>query len=156
MRYNKDNWKGELEPFWPNDAIDKGIIVTVVLCLFFAVAFFWPGLFLPAEVPADPSNTPANIKPEWYFLAAYITLKLVPSDLFGEAAELIGMGIQMVAITGLMLLPFLDRSPERDFRKRPYFKVGVALGVLVFVGLTALGASNVNIGKFYAHIFGKG
>lgn len=156
MKYNKDNFKGELEPFFPNDVIDKGVITAIVLGIFFAICFFYPNLFLPKEIPADPTNTPLNIKPEWYFLAAYMTLKLVPSQLFGDAAELVGMGIQVAAITGLFLLPFLDRSPEKNIAKRPYFKIGVVAGLLVFIGLTALGGSDINIGNFYAHIFGKG
>ena len=156
MKYNKDNFNGELEPFFPNDVIDKGIIAAIVLGIFFVICFFYPNLFLPKEIPADATNTPLNIKPEWYFLAAYITLKLVPSDLFGAAAELIGMGIQMAAIGALFLLPFLDRSPEKNINKRPYFKLGVIAGLLVFIGLTVLGGSDVNIGKFYAHLFGKG
>lgn len=140
MKYNKDNWKGELEPFWPHDAIDKGLIVSVVLGLYILVAFFYPGLFLPPEEPANTLETPLAVKPEWYFLAAYQTLKLFPTKIFGDAAELMGMGVQVIAITGLMLLPFLDRSPEKNWRRRPYFLKLVIAGVVIFVGLTVWGA----------------
>jgi len=139
MKYNKDNWKGELEPFFPNDVIDKGIIATIVLGVFLAVAFFMPGLFLPPEMPADATNTPLAVKPEWYFLAAYQTLKLFPTKIFGDAAELLGMGVQMIAITGLFLLPFLDRSPEKSWKRRPYFLKLVLAGLVVFIGLTVWG-----------------
>jgi len=139
MKYNKDNWHGELEPFWPNDAVDKGLIVSVVLGVFFIIAFFIPGLFLPPEMPADTVNTPLAVKPEWYFLAAYQTLKLFPTKWFGDAAELMGMGVQMVAITGLFVLPFLDRSAEKNFRRRPYFIYLVYAALVVFVGLTIWG-----------------
>ena len=139
MKYNKNNWKGELEPFFPNDVIDKGIITSIVLGVFFAIAFYYPGLFLPPEMPADSTNTPLAVKPEWYFLAAYQTLKLFPTKWFGDAAELLGMGVQMIAITGLFLLPFLDRSPEKNWRRRPYFLKVVIAGLFVFVGLTVWG-----------------
>jgi ubiquinol-cytochrome c reductase cytochrome b subunit len=139
MKYNKDNWKGELEPFWPNDVIDKGLIVSVVLGLYILVAFFYPGLFLPGEEPANTLETPLAVKPEWYFLAAYQTLKLFPTKIFGDAAELLGMAVQVIAITGLLLLPFLDRSPERNWRRRPYFIKLVVAGVIIFVGLTIWG-----------------
>ncbi|HLB25210.1 MAG TPA: hypothetical protein VJM83_02655 [Nitrospirota bacterium] len=139
MKYNKDNWKGELEPFWPNDVIDKGIIVSIVVGIFFAISYFLPGLFLPPEIPADPTNTPPHVKPEWYFLAAYQTLKLFPTNIFGDAAELMGMGVQVVAITGLFLLPFLDRTPETNPKRRPYFLKLVYAGVAVFIGLTVWG-----------------
>jgi len=139
MKYNKDNWHGELEPFWPNDAIDKGIIISIVLALYIGIAFFYPGLFLPPEIPADELNTPLAVKPEWYFLAAYQTLKLFPTKIFGDAAELLGMGVQMIAITGLFMLPFLDRSPEKNWRRRPYFLYCVLGGVVIFIGLTIWG-----------------
>jgi ubiquinol-cytochrome c reductase cytochrome b subunit len=139
MKYNKNNWKGELEPFFPNDVIDKGIISSIVLGLFFAIAFFLPGLFLPPEMPADSINTPLAVKPEWYFLAAYQTLKLFPTKYFGDAAELLGMGVQMIAITGLFLLPFLDRSPEKSWRRRPTFRMAVYGGLFIFIGLTIWG-----------------
>lgn len=140
MKYNKDNWHGELEPFWPNDVIDKGIIASIVLGIFFAVAFFYPGLFLPPEIPADPTDTPLAVKPEWYFLAAYQTLKLFPTNIFGgELAELLGMGVQMIAITGLALLPFLDRTPEKNWRRRPYFIYLVYAGLGIFIILTIWG-----------------
>ncbi len=140
MKYNKDNWKGELEPFWPHDVIDKGLIACIIIGIFFAIAFFMPDLFLPPhEMPADSTNTPLAVKPEWYFLAAYQTLKLFPTKIFGGAAELMGMGVQVIAITGLFLLPFLDRSSEKRWKMRPMFQKGVIAGVIVFVGLTIWG-----------------
>lgn len=139
MKYNKDNWKGELEPFWPNDVIDKGIIVSIIIGLFFLVAFFYPGLFLPGEEPANTLETPLAVKPEWYFLAAYQTLKLFPTTIFGDAAELLGMSVQILAITGLFLLPFLDRSAEKNYKRRPYFLKLVIAGVVIFIGLTVWG-----------------
>ena len=140
MKYNKDNWKGELEPFWPNDVIDKGIIASIVIGIFFLIAFFIPKLFLPPEVPADTTNTPLGVKPEWYFLAAYQTLKMFPTTIFGNVAELIGMGVQVLAITGLFLLPFLDRGPAKGWKNRSMLgKAAIIGGVLIFVGLTIVG-----------------
>ena len=139
MKYNKDNWKGELEPFWPHDVVDKGVIASIVLGLFLLIAFFYPGLFLPPEEPANTLVTPLHVKPEWYFLAAYQTLKIFPNTVFGGAAELLGMSVQVIAITALFLLPFLDRSPEKNWRRRPYFIYCVAAGVVIFIGLTIWG-----------------
>jgi len=139
MKYNKDNWHGDLEPFWPNDAIDKGIISSVVLAIFLAICFFYPQMFLPAEMPADPSSTPLHVKPEWYFLAAYQTLKIFPTDIFGEAAELLGMGVQVVAITFIAVLPFVDRGKENNWHRRPYFIWLVMGGLVIFIGMTVWG-----------------
>jgi len=139
MKYNKDNWHGDLEPFWPNDAIDKGVIVSIVLAIYLIVCFFFPQIFLPPEVPANPSVTPLHVKPEWYFLAAYQTLKMFPTDIFGNAAELLGMGVQVIAITFIALLPFIDRTKENNWHRRPYFIWLVLGGLVVFIGMTFLG-----------------
>ena len=75
-----------------------------------AVAFFAPMLFIPptALEPANPFVTPPGIKPEWYFLWAYQTLKIFPNKALGLAA-------QGAAMTFLALLPFLDRGPRNNF-----------------------------------------
>jgi quinol-cytochrome oxidoreductase complex cytochrome b subunit len=43
---------------------------------------FMPTLFLPeaANTPADPLKTPLRIKPEWYFLAPYQMLRIIPNN----------------------------------------------------------------------------
>ena len=46
-------------------------------------------------VPANPSQTPAHITPEWYFLPFYGIVKAIPSKVFG----ILGMVITI-------LLPF--------------------------------------------------
>ncbi|MBI2875779.1 MAG: hypothetical protein HYY20_02735 [Candidatus Tectomicrobia bacterium] len=132
MKYTRENWNGETEPFWPNDIVHKGIILSIVLGLFFAIAFFGPGIFLPLEEPANPLETPLHIKPEWYFIASYATLKLIPS-------ELLGIGLQVFALLALLLLPFWDRGPEQNPLKRRLFLSLVGIGTLTFIGLTIWG-----------------
>lgn len=121
-------------PFFPNYALQDMTSICTYFAVFFAVVFFWPGMpFTPdAFVPADPFKTPAHIKPEWYFLANYQTLKIFPS-------ELLGLSVQAVAMTFLALLPFIDRSPERHPLKRPLFLTLVVAGVLLWVGLSVWG-----------------
>ena len=48
--------------------------------VFVALIFGVLGLLLPVGIgePADPLNTPAHVKPEWYFLALYQLLKYIP------------------------------------------------------------------------------
>jgi cytochrome b6 len=68
-------------------------------------------LFLPAEIgiKADPLKpAPEGIKPEWYFLFMFQTLKWLPE----------GLGVALLALgTGFLLaLPFVDRSAAREQR----------------------------------------
>lgn len=132
MKYTKENWKGETEHFWPNDIVHKGIILSIVLGIFFAIAFFAPGIFLPLEESANPLESPLRIKPEWYFIASYATLKLIPS-------ELLGIGLQVSALLALLLLPFWDRGLERNPLRRRFFLPVVVMGMLIFIGLTIWG-----------------
>lgn len=132
MKYTKENWKGETEPFWPNDIVNKGIILSIILGVFFAVAFYWPGIFLPLEEPANPLETPLHIKPEWYFMASYALLKLIPN-------ELLGIMLQVLAFLAILLLPFWNKGLERNPLKRRFFLPIVSIATLIFIGLTIWG-----------------
>jgi len=62
---------------------------------------------------ADPfAPAPAGIKPEWYFLFMFQTLKLLPAQIWFVDGEV--LGILAFGAAGLLwtLLPFLDRSQE--------------------------------------------
>jgi len=143
MRYDK--WKWGVEPFYPNHMLYQGIIVSLVLVVFLSVVFFAPDLFVPEKVavhletPADPADTPPHIKPEWYFLPAYQWLKLFPAQWFPKSLAWIGalLGIlTQAAVMGVVILwPFLDRSRERDIRKRPILLVVAITGFLFVVAL---------------------
>ncbi|MBJ6751608.1 cytochrome b [Geomonas anaerohicana] len=121
-------------PFFPNYVLQDLTSISIYFAVFLAVVFFWPGMpFTPdAFVPADPFKTPAHIKPEWYFLANYQTLKIFPS-------ELLGLSVQAAAMTFLALLPFIDRSPERHPLKRPIFLTLVIAGILLWIALSVWG-----------------
>ena len=121
-------------PFHPNYTIKDLSMVFFALALLVAITFYAPWLFIPPDAlePADPFTTPEHIKPEWYFLWAYQTLKIFPNKLMGLASQGAAMGF-------LAVLPFLDRSPERRPSKRPLFVTLYLLGILLFVGLSIWG-----------------
>lgn len=121
-------------PFHPNYTIKDLSMVFFVLALLVAITFYAPWLFIPPDAlePADPFNTPEHIKPEWYFLWAYQSLKIFPSEFLGLASQGAAMGF-------LAVLPFLDRSPERRPAKRPVFVTLYVLGILLFIGLSIWG-----------------
>jgi ubiquinol-cytochrome c reductase cytochrome b subunit len=121
-------------PFFPNYATKDLAVIAFVFAAYLGIVFFWPSLFFPAAAfePADPFVTPAGIKPEWYFLWAYQTLRIFPH-------ELIGMGIQGVAVGALLLLPFIDRNPQRRPAQRPIFFTCFAIGLLLFIAISIWG-----------------
>ena len=121
-------------PFFPNYVIKDSAVICFFLAFFLAIVFFAPNLFFPESAfePADPFVTPPHIKPEWYFLWAYQTLKIFPS-------EIIGLGIQGLFMTFLALLPFIDRGRERRPFQRPLFMTCYVLGILLFVAISIWG-----------------
>ncbi len=121
-------------PFFPNYALEDLRSIAIYMACFLAVLFFDPYLFFPGDafIPANPFVTPAHIKPEWYFLANYQTLKIFPN-------ELIGLSLQAAAMTFLALLPFIDRGREKHPLKRPLFLACFFGGLLLWIGLSVWG-----------------
>lgn len=126
-------WKTGTEPFFPHEVLFMAQVVMTLLVVLFIFVFFLTSYLLPPDEIANPLVTPEHIKPEWYFLAAYQALKMVPS-------EDIGIAIQIAVITVALLLPFWDRSRQRNTFKRPAILVlgFAALGLLA--GLTTYSA----------------
>ena len=118
--------------FYPTQAARDVIVVTLVLGVLTAVA--WRGA--PAlEAPADPADAGYMPRPEWYFLGLFQLLKYFPG-----AWEVVGaIVLPGLAVTFFALLPWLDRSPHRDPRRRPAVMLAVVLGLGTIVWLTALG-----------------
>src|SRR6266513_4211695 len=88
---------------------------------------------------ADPfAPAPAGIKPEWYFLFMFQTLKYIPAKILGLDGEVLGiMAFNLVAVL-LFVVPFVDRSPENK-RRRLIFNVIGVLALLYIVGMTIVG-----------------
>jgi quinol-cytochrome oxidoreductase complex cytochrome b subunit len=124
-------------PFFHNYIILEVIVSYLVLAALVVLA-----TVLPAGLgdKADPFNTPQHIKPEWYFLWIYQFIK-VPSMIIGPGvlAELAGIFIPAVGIVLLILLPFLDRKPERHPRRRRLAMAILALILAVFIALSIWG-----------------
>ncbi|MFQ5449930.1 MAG: hypothetical protein ACE5E9_04840 [Nitrospinaceae bacterium] len=121
--------------FFPSFIMEDVLVIFIFLAIFFTGVFFFPEWIISgeSEMPADPFNTPEHIKPEWYFLASYQFLKIIPS----EFAALI---LMTLGIMGFIFLPFLDRSEEKRIQKRPLFLLLVITFIIFFVGLTLWGA----------------
>jgi cytochrome b6 len=78
--------------------------------------------FLPAELgeEADPfASAPAGIKPEWYFMFMFQTLKLLPAHILGIEGDVFGIAGFGLAGLFLLLLPFIDRR-SAEGRPNPW------------------------------------
>ncbi len=122
--HEEDNNKKTV-PFFPNYLLDEVIAWYIALAGLIVLASLFPaGL----EDQADPLKTPAHIKPEWYFLFLYQTLKLV--------SRTVGVLIPGVGILLLVLVPFVDRGPSRRMRNRK-----ILIGILAYKAVDQIGKS---------------
>lgn len=131
--YSKQYQPSQLEPFFPNELVKMLVSMLVTMAVIVAIALLVPE---PEEQPADPRNTPAHIKPEWYFLAVYQSLKLMPQSLLGISGKLLGVLLQTVVFVALLSVPFWYRRKER---RSPFFRLGVTVAVFLFLVLTFWG-----------------
>ncbi len=113
-------------PFFPNHIVKEGVIFCLMLAMLVTLIVLWP---VELGEKADPLKTPKGIKPEWYFLSTYQLLKFFPKTL--------GLFVSLIPGLLLVLWPFLDRSPERNPRKRP---IAVAIGVFALALALIFGA----------------
>ena len=94
--------------FFPNFMLRELMAWYVALGLLGALAALFPWNL---GVKADPfGSAPAGIKPEWYFLFMFQTLKLIPSKILGMDGEMLGILAFGAVGAVALLLPFLDRE----------------------------------------------
>jgi ubiquinol-cytochrome c reductase cytochrome b subunit len=118
--------------FWPDQVFKDGLLAVLILLLLVGLSVFVPP---PFAGPADPVDTSYLPKPEWNFLFLYEALKFFP----GRLEPLGTVGIPLVGILVLVLLPFLDRRPERNPLHRPIAMFGGLVAVVAVVALTITG-----------------
>ena len=92
-----------------------------------AIATLYPWELGKAYDIANPTEPPAGVHPEWYFMFLFQTLRLVP-----EWAALLLFGGFLLFWT---LVPFLDRHAEHG-RKSPLFTIIGIAGIVLLGGLT--------------------
>jgi quinol-cytochrome oxidoreductase complex cytochrome b subunit len=102
------------------------ILVAVILALVFPVGL---------EDPADPTDNLYVPKPEWYFMALYQLLKYFPGKLEIIATAIIPAG----GIIVLLILPFIDKNPEKRPRKRLIAMASMVFTVVAIISLTIIG-----------------
>jgi len=81
---------------------------------------------------------PAGIKPEWYFLFMFQTLKYLPAKILFLDGEVVGIMAFGLGGLFLLLVPFLNKEPGNTRRKRVFTIIG-ALVVAFMVIMTIVG-----------------
>ena len=107
-----------------------------VFCIVFAYFIFYIPNYLGHSdnyIPANPSQTPTHIVPEWYYLPFYAILRAIPSKLLGVTA----LGASIVV---LAFMPWLDTSRVRSANYRPLYRQFLFIFFAAVIGLGYLGS----------------
>jgi menaquinol-cytochrome c reductase cytochrome b/c subunit len=133
----KDDVKKEGKPFFPRAIFHDTVMSLVVVCVIVALAAIWyydadgikPGILGPwYTAPADPATTSFVPRPDWYFYFLFYLLRIFQ---WPETVFIATVGIPTICLILLIMLPFIDRSPERHPARRP---------IAMLAGITTIGA----------------
>ncbi len=122
-------------PFFPDFALKDLLFWLIVFNILLFLAVYFPWELGPK---ADPlSSAPSGIKPEWYFMFMFQTLKLLPAHILFLEGELVGvLGFGLVGLLW-MLYPFLPFS--RSEKKLQITTIIGVLAILFIVVMTIIG-----------------
>jgi cytochrome b6 len=122
--------------FFPNFALRDVTLWLAVFNFLVLLAVFFPW---ELGVKADPfQSAPTGIRPEWYFVFMFQTLKFIPAKILFLEGEV--LGIIGFALGGCLFViwPFLDTKSNRK-EKQPLVPVlgGIALIYIIVLTLTS-------------------
>jgi len=123
-------------PFFPDFVMHDLIIWMIVLNIIALLAVFFPW---ELGNKADPlASAPAGIKPEWYFMFMFETLKLIPPHVLFMEGELFGILLFMFGGFVWFFVPLFDRKAKIGVRSRFWTIFGIGL-IIYMVGMTIWG-----------------
>jgi cytochrome b6 len=118
-------------PFVPHFLLRDMVGWYLALALLAALSALFPW---ELGTKADPfASAPEGIKPEWYFLFMFQTLKILPAQIGPFEGEVCGVLFFGLCGLAVLLTPFLDRGP----RSRTVLNVLATLAVAFFIVMTA-------------------
>jgi ubiquinol-cytochrome c reductase cytochrome b subunit len=123
-------------PFWP-DAAWRDVVfgAAMLLGIILLAAYVGPP---PLDKPPDPTIVEANPRPDWYLLWYFAMLALTPPAL-EDYLILLGPAL---AVTALLLLPFIWNKGERSASRRPWAIAAVVMIVVMIGAFWRLGANS--------------
>jgi cytochrome b6 len=139
IEHERDGIETPKMPFFPNFLLRDLVGWLAALAVLSALAAYFPAHL---GEKADPfASAPAGIKPEWYFMFMFQTLKYLPAHFLGIEGEVVGILGFAVGGFAVLVVPFLDRRAQRSESSRAmtWFAVGIIAYILIltYLGYTA-------------------
>ncbi|NIB98982.1 cytochrome bc complex cytochrome b subunit [Halobacterium sp. R2-5] len=135
-------------PVWPHE-----LIRNLALTSFFVGMIFFLAATLPPHLgaPANPSQTPSIILPDWYLYWSFGLLKLGPLNpdlaiLGGDklmADRTYGVLANVVVVGFIAIVPFLNKGSARRPVEQPFWAAVGVMGVVFAVLISALSIKNL-------------
>jgi quinol---cytochrome c reductase cytochrome c subunit, bacillus type len=121
--------KSQGKPFFPYAVAKDSLMACVVMAVIIALS-----IILGAELgpKADPTTTTYVPRPEWYFFFLFELLRVVKPP---SLVPLATIGIPTICLIFLLMLPFIDRGPERRPERRP---IATITGIFVIIAMAYL------------------
>jgi cytochrome b6 len=114
--------------FFPNFFLRELVAWYIALGVLGALAALAPW---ELGAKADPfAPAPAGIRPEWYFMFMFQTLKLIPAKVGFMEGEALGVLVFGAAAAVWLILPFLERP---GLRRAPQWITGAGIFALAFM-----------------------
>jgi quinol-cytochrome oxidoreductase complex cytochrome b subunit len=127
--------KSKGKPFYPYAVAKDSIMAAIVVLTIAAMSIIFGAELGPK---ADPTTTTYVPRPEWYFFFLFELLRVIkPPDL----TPLATIGIPTICMILIIMLPFVDRSPERRPERRPVATTAGIFTIAAMAYLTYLGAN---------------
>ena len=128
--------KGQGKPFFPYAVAKDSFMAIFVMFVIILMAVLFGAELGPK---ADPTSTTYTPRPEWYFFFLFELLRIVKPP---ELVVIASVGIPTICMVLLIILPFVDRNPERHPLRRPIatltgIAVIAAMGYLTIEGALA-------------------
>ena len=127
--------KGQGKPFFPYAVAKDSLMACVVLLSIIGMSLMFGAELGPK---ADPTTTTYVPRPEWYFFFLFEVLRIIKPAVLTPVATI---GVPTLCMVLLILLPFIDRSPERRPERRPIATIAGILTIFAMGYLTYLGAA---------------
>jgi quinol-cytochrome oxidoreductase complex cytochrome b subunit len=114
----KNKKKIPARPFFSYDLFQDFSNWAILLGIIVTLAIIYPASL---EGPADMLKpAPKGVKPDWFFLAVFQTLRIIPTTVFGFSGEAVGIIATTIAAIFFMFMPVFDRKTAHD-QKSPVF-----------------------------------
>ena len=122
--------KKTFEKFFPNFFLKDVLVWILALNALFVLVMLFPWGIGPEADAFAPA--PIGIKPEWYFLAPFQFLKLIPPMIGPIEGEVCGVLFLALVCFAFVIIPFIDTGKSKTISK-----VATAFGVIVLLALVS-------------------